>query len=74
MTFRTGRGAQGLRMAIAARGAAMVNAAPALIGNPRVRTVICCGPVICGMAGGAIRAKHACMKDRISMAACAGRR
>lgn len=61
-------------MAIAAGCAPMINAAPSLVGNTRVRTVIGRRPVIGGMAGDALRAKHARMKDRVSMTAYTRRR
>ena len=43
----------------------MIHTAPAFIRDARVWTVISGEPIVSGMAGRAIRPKHACMEDRV---------
>jgi hypothetical protein len=69
----TGCACQGLRMAIAAGGATMVDTTPPFIGNARVRTVIFRKPITCAVALRAVQAEHAGMEDRVSMTARACR-
>ena len=70
VTCRTGSCLQGLRMAIAAGCAAMVDTAPAFVGDARVRTGVRGKPVVCAMAVRAIQTKHSRMEGRIAVAAC----
>src|SRR5512143_1185761 len=56
-------------MAIAARGAAMMDTTSALIGNARVRTVVFLEPITRAMALRAVQAKPAGVEGRIGMAA-----
>lgn len=74
VAFCAGRRLQGLRVTITAGGAAVINTAPAFIGDARVRTRIFGKPVFCRMATCTIRTKHACMKDRVGMATYTGSR
>lgn len=69
MACGTRRGLESLCVAIAAGGAAMVDAAPAFVGNTRVRTIVTGKPVIGCMAARTIQAKHAGMEDRVAVAA-----
>lgn len=70
---KTGRGTQGLRVAIAARCAAVIDSAPALVRNCRVRTVVPRVPIVGGMARGAIQAKHPGVENRVAVTTRAGR-
>lgn len=72
VTGETGCAGQGLRVTITTRGAPVIHASSALVGDARMRTVVSREPVLGGMTCRAIRAKHACMKGRIRMAADAG--
>jgi hypothetical protein len=72
VAFCAGSCTQGLRVAIAAGSAAMIDSAAAFISNAWVGTVVARKPVIGGMALSAIQAEHACMEDRVAMTTCAG--
>lgn len=61
---------QCLCVTVTAGGAAMVDSAPAFVRDARVRTIIAGKPIIRGMAACAIQIKHACMENRITVAAC----
>ena len=47
----------------------MIYAAPAFVGNARVRTVVAGKPVVRGMAARTVQAKHPRMENRVSVAA-----
>src|SRR5512139_86938 len=71
MAFVTCGGMQCLGMAGPAAAAAMVHAAAALIGNPRVRTAVFCRPIVNCMAGSTIQSEQAGMVGRVTMTAIA---
>ena len=62
-------GLQGLCVAVAARGATMVDPSSTLIGNARVWTGVTREPVIGGMAARTIQTKHARVEYRVIVAA-----
>lgn len=77
IAFMTGSAScclQRLRVTIAARGAAMIYASPAFVGNAGVRTVVWREPVLCGMAGCTVQAKHARVEGRVTVTAHTVRR
>jgi hypothetical protein len=69
---QAGRALQGLCVAVAARGATVVHAAPALVGKAWVRTGVPGKPVVRRMTARTIRAEHSRVKDRVCVTACTG--
>lgn len=67
MTFRTGRGMQGLRVAITAGRASMIDATAALPTETRMRTKIESKPSDRRMALSTICTEHIGVKNRIVM-------
>ena len=59
-------------MTIAARSTAVVDAAPAFIGDAGMRPVIRCVPILGGVTARAIRVKHSGVESRIGMTGHAG--
>ena len=59
-------------MTIAARSTAVVDAAPAFIGDAGMRPVIRCVPILGGVTARAIRIKHSGVESRIGMTGHAG--
>lgn len=70
MAFRASGGLQGLCVAIAAGGAAVVDSAAPFIGNAGVRTGVGGKPVIRCMTARTVQAKHACVENWVTVAAC----
>lgn len=65
----TGSSVERLRVTVAAGSAAVINAPPAFVRNPGMRTSVRCIPVVCCVAACTIQAKHTGMEDRVAVTA-----
>ena len=63
---------QVLRVTFPARGAAVIDPAPALVRDPRVRTVIWREPIARGMTRRTIQPEHPGVEGRVAVATRAG--
>ena len=73
MAFCAGGSLQGLCVTVAAGRAAVIDSASSFIRNAGMRTCVSRKPIIGCVATCTIRTKHACMEDRVGMAAYACR-